>query len=89
MAAIFPPDHLHGKHLKMWYREQTRRLIGTAYLPAAWTDRPGLETEPAILRLIPGRTYEKWDMKDELLTWVRMLPKDARSWPLAWRHRDE
>lgn len=41
-GLIFPPSHLHGKPLKMWYRQKMRELHGTYSLPDNWISRVGI-----------------------------------------------
>lgn len=68
MAIYFPPDNLHGKMLKMWYREKARELTGYPNLPPNWAERVGFKVEAVrTISFINGKPYENWDMKDQLV----------------------
>lgn len=82
MAAIFPPDHMHGKQLKMWYREKMRRFTGSMDLPEGWQYRVGLEVFTSIrtVKFDPFQ-YEKWDMSYELLLYICTCPNCKWEFP--------
>lgn len=67
---LYPPSTLAGKLLKTWYRQEMRRLTGKPDLPDQWHERIGIEVVMMqTIRFISGQPYEKWDMKNELMSW--------------------
>lgn len=64
---LYPPKHLMGKPLKMWYRMQMQRLTGIANIPPDWTHRVGIEIVSIQINFIHPKAYETWDMQHELI----------------------